>query len=294
MLVGILGVSNGAGEIDHNYDGTFVSIFAQSQSNNVMGFTEATAFTVAGTGVNGIWKVNGSGIWNSASNWTGGVPGLTISSPATDTATFDNTTLTAGTSATVSLNGVNPSLKGITFNTTGGGYTIDVGTPNSGTTLNGASAATVTVTSGTHTIVARSRWRAAATVTLGNTSSLTLSGQQTWAGHNVTVSGPATGNGTFTISGSQANASAATLRVNANVTANLNTDGGANLTVANNATTNLNSSQTLASLQTGVGAHTNVTTSTGITSSGSSVIVTPSLIIAGSADNFGEERSIWR
>src|SRR5439155_10625759 len=88
--------------------------------------------------------------------------------------------------------------------------------------------------------------------------------------------------GTFTISGAQNNASPATLTVNSGTTANINTNGGSNLSVVNNATTNFNSSQTLGGLTIGAGAHTNVTTSTPITQSGPSVIVTPSLNIAGS------------
>ena len=69
-----------------------------------------------------------------------------------DTATFDNTKLATGASATVTLDGAAPSLKGLTFNTSGGGFTLATGTGGSLTLKSDVGAAAVTATAGTHVI----------------------------------------------------------------------------------------------------------------------------------------------
>lgn len=121
------------------------------------GSTDVTYNVYSG---NGVWNNNGGGSYGtttSMANWTlaGGAPGLDGGAyTATDTATFDNTALTAGSSATVTLDGANPSLKSVTFNTTDGGYTLAKGSGGSVTLNNGGNAATMTATSGSHTISA--------------------------------------------------------------------------------------------------------------------------------------------
>lgn len=104
---------------------------------------------------------NGSGSYGtltSMADWTlaGGAPGLDGGAyAATDTATFDNTALASGSSATVSLNGASPSLKAVTFNTAGGGgYTLAQGSGGTLTFNNGGSNAILTDSNGNHTISA--------------------------------------------------------------------------------------------------------------------------------------------
>ncbi len=48
LLVGVLGFANGQGQISrYGYDGSFIGVFASAQSDPALGFTEATAFTLA-------------------------------------------------------------------------------------------------------------------------------------------------------------------------------------------------------------------------------------------------------
>jgi autotransporter-associated beta strand protein len=80
----------------------------------------STTLTVTG-GVfsgNGIWNSASGSLWGSGNNWTdeNGVqaaPGTFAGFGTTDTATFNG----AGSVATISLSGANPSLKAITFST---------------------------------------------------------------------------------------------------------------------------------------------------------------------------------
>jgi autotransporter-associated beta strand protein len=92
------------------------------------------------------------GSWATNANWydlnstaTGGAPGL--SGYNTDTATFGDT----AAAVSVTLDGKNPTVSAVTFNTpSDGSYTISQGPANSGTlTLdNGSSSATVTANGG--------------------------------------------------------------------------------------------------------------------------------------------------
>ncbi len=223
---------------------------------------------------NGIWNVNASGSWNTAGNWSG-VPGLSGSSAGNDTATFAAAATTVNPAVT--LDGVSPVLKGVTFNNTAHGYTIAQGTGGSLTLNGGASPSTIDVTNGSHTISAPLTLATNTNITLANAGSLTLSGAQTWAGHNVAVSGA----GTVTISGPQANISPATLTVNTGVTANINTNAGTGLSLVNSGTVNLKSSQSLGGVTINSGAHTNITTNTALpVATGPSVVVTQTLTIA--------------
>ena len=104
--------------------------------------------------------------------------------------------ITAGNSATVSLDGASPSLAAITFNTTGGGgYTIAQGSGGTLTLNGGGSAASVTVTSGTHAISAPITLATDANIAVTNGGdSLTVSGaiSDNSGGYGVTKSGAGT------------------------------------------------------------------------------------------------------
>ena len=155
----------------------------------------------------GVWNTNGSGSWGTLTgtgtstfgqNWGAnqGSPGLDPGFTNTDTATFDNTALTTGGSATVTLDGASPSLMAITFNTTGGGgYTLAQGDTSVAAgviSLSGNSGnATVTDLSGNHTI------SAPVSLTTGVNVNV-ASGQQ------ITFSGPVSGTGSFNSTGSGA------------------------------------------------------------------------------------------
>jgi fibronectin-binding autotransporter adhesin len=141
-----------------------------------------------------VWNTNGGGTWgtltpppngtNFGTNWGAnqGSPGLDPNFVNTDTATFDNTALTAGNTATVTLDGAIPSLKSITFNTAGGGYTIAQGTGGSIKLNNGGSAATITDNS---PAAAGSSQTISAPIELDSNGSATV----TNAGNTLTLSG---------------------------------------------------------------------------------------------------------
>jgi hypothetical protein len=175
------------------------SLTLTSNHNSVSGLSDGTATVVGSPGSItttglvysglGVWNTNGSGSWGTltgsgantfGANWGAnqGSPGLDTNFTNTDTATFDNTALSAGSSATVSLDGANPSLKSITFNTAGGGYTIAQGSGGALTMENsGAANATITDTNGSHTISAGVILASDTTVDVANSlDSLTVSG----------------------------------------------------------------------------------------------------------------------
>jgi MYXO-CTERM domain-containing protein len=137
-----------------------------TSTNTVSGLdtrTLTTTATFATTGLvysgQSIWNTNGNGSWGTfasgfGANWGAnqGSAGLDAAFADVDTATFDNTALTAGSSATVTLDGAAPSLKSIAFNTTGGGYTLATGTGGALTFAADAGSASLTATAGTHTV----------------------------------------------------------------------------------------------------------------------------------------------
>ena len=139
-----------------------------TSTNTVSGLdtrTLTTTATFATTGLvysgQSVWNTNGNGSWGTfasgfGANWGAnqGSAGLDAAFADVDTATFDNTALTAGNSATVTLDGAAPSLKSIAFNTTGGGYTLTAGTGGALTFKSDAGSASLTATAGTHTVAA--------------------------------------------------------------------------------------------------------------------------------------------
>ena len=95
------------------------------------------------------WTNNGSGTWNSFSNWdvNGGTPGLAGPLSSNDTATFDTNGLTVG-SGTVTLT-TNAALSALTFSNAAASYTI----AGTGTLiLQGTNQPTINNFAGSHTI----------------------------------------------------------------------------------------------------------------------------------------------
>ncbi len=190
------------------------------------------------TAIDGIWGVDASGNWAIGANWTGGTaPGLGASAAGNDTATFGSAAVTVD--PTVSLNGVSPVLKAITFNNASKSYTVS-GTGGGTLTLNNnASNALITVTAGTHTISAPLSLASNTNVSMVGGTSLTISGTQTWGGKNINVSRTSgSGTATYNLTGTQSVASPSTLTVGGNVSAtivqNTGTAGGGNLNVVVN------------------------------------------------------------
>ena len=103
------------------------------------------------------WNLANGASWGSNGNWAdtqpggpnAGAPG--ISGFLGDTATFGNST--GSSDATVSLNGVNPTLSAITFsNTSGGSFILAQGSGGTLTLSNTPGNATINVSEGSHLI----------------------------------------------------------------------------------------------------------------------------------------------
>jgi autotransporter-associated beta strand protein len=182
------------------------------------------------------WNVDANGNWSTASNWTNGEPNA-----VGDAASFAGV-ITAPRTVTVD----GPKTVGsLTFNNAQS-YTLAGTGP---LTINSNAAATIEVTSGSHTISAP----------------LSIA-----AGKTVTKSGA----GTLTISGTQTHGAGAVLTASAGTT-NLNSDAGTNLSLVANAAVNLGATQHLGGVQIGAGATVQLTTGP------SKSLVTPTLTIAG-------------
>ena len=199
----------------------------------------------------GVWNLPGSSTWAAIPNWqaNGGVPGLDAGFTATDTATFA-TAVTGDT--VVSLQGVSPSLQAVIFDNATHDY--EIGNTGGGTLKldNGATAATVTNSAGTHRISAPVELRSNVTVAVtGAGDSLTITGTVTQSG---TRSLTKTGAGTLTLNGDQLYNTLVTSGGTTNINGVLGTAPGS-ATVQANATTRFGSvSQSLASLTIGAGA----------------------------------------
>jgi autotransporter-associated beta strand protein len=154
-----------------------------------------TSFVYTGQGV---YTGAGSSSYGTVSanpaNWAanGGVPGLDPNFVSTDSATFGNSI--GATSATVTLDGDNPSLKAITFaNTMGGSYTLAQGTGGSFSLNNGVNTATITDSSGNNTISAPIILDSNSSASVAAGDTLTLSGNiSDVGGKSLTLIGPGT------------------------------------------------------------------------------------------------------
>ena len=209
--------ANGVTVTGGNVTGTFNGLFSDSRTvsgNLATGANNGTitlttsgeglagesdvnvAVTYSGTAFSGkaSWSGTGGGTsWGTNTNWgdtqapnlTGaGAPGISGAYSNGDTATFgDFTGETATTSVT--LDGVSPSLLGITFNAASTSYTIAPGTGGNITLQNGA---TITLASGTGTI--STSLAGINGFTTSGTGTLILSGNNTFTG-GVTMNGGA-------------------------------------------------------------------------------------------------------
>jgi autotransporter-associated beta strand protein len=100
---------------------------------------------------NAAWN-GGSGSWGTNGNWSDALAAGVHAAPGTFGVLGDSATLGPGAAGTITLDGANPSLAALTFNSSAG-YTIAAG---SGGTLTFAAASgpAVSVQSGTHSITA--------------------------------------------------------------------------------------------------------------------------------------------
>ena len=188
-------VFNGTNSDSRSVAGVFTALGAQNGTVTLVTTGEGLAGeSPINVGVNynatvfsgtAAWAANSSGSWVTQANWGdtnagnlggAGAPGLDGAASIGDTATFGDVA-GLGSTATVSLNGVNPTLAGITFNSTATAYTVATGSGGS-ITLQGA-ATPVSVT-GNHAISAV--LTGSGGLSKSGTGTLTLSAANTYTG----------------------------------------------------------------------------------------------------------------
>jgi fibronectin-binding autotransporter adhesin len=186
----------------------------------------AGAVVLIGEGIitpvgNGVWAASTGGSWQTASDWSNSII------PAAIPVTFGSA---IGVNSIVTLDG-NETVSGITFSNSFS-YTIAQGSSGSLFINNGATAAPVTVSLGTHTI--------SAPVVLGSNVSVTVTnpGDDLILSGNVSGTGGLTllaGSGSLTLSGSNTYSGGTTVKAGALVLTDPGALPGAGLNVLNNA-----------------------------------------------------------
>ena len=280
--------------------------FTLNSTNTVSGLDAKVLTTTANVTTTGqvytglsTWNAT-SGSWGTlttgfGTNWAAnqGSPGLDAAFANVDTATFDNTVLVTGATATVSLDGTAPSLKAITFNTTGGGYTLDAGSGGALTLAAGSGNAAVTATAGNHTIATDLTLSTATDAAVGTGAKLTISGAVSG-----TVGLAKSGAGTLTIAGNNTaytgavTLAAGTLELNSfnaiiNASA-LNVTGSATLVYGTGNTTDVSGKLGTIASGTTFTVDTNgniVTYASAITSAGTLVKDNSGVLVLGAANN---------
>jgi len=194
---GTAGSLAGAVSFSLNSTNTVSGLDAKALTTTANVTTTGAVYTGLSTwnGTDGSWGTFASGF---GVNWGSnqGSPGLDAAFANVDTATFDNTALASGNSAIVTLDGAAPSLKALTFSTTGGGYTLGMGTSGALTLASGAGDATVTATAGSHVLSADVALASATTASVAAGATLNVSGALSG-----TVGLTKSGAGKLTISG---------------------------------------------------------------------------------------------
>jgi autotransporter-associated beta strand protein len=215
----------GAGLIDSsgNYQPPYAtgSAVVKATAGSISGQTTAT---FPGTAQ---WNA-GSSTWAGGS-WIGSVSTTAISPPGLRGVSGDMAQF-ATNGGTISLNGANPSLAGITF-AGSVGYTIASGIGGTLNLDNGANPVTISVTTGSHAITAPVTLRSSLNISAASGSILTIAGGITGNGQALTLNGSGklilSGNnsfngGTAVVSGTLVVGSAAALASGSNLTVGAN------------------------------------------------------------------------
>jgi autotransporter-associated beta strand protein len=128
------------------------------------------------------WNSSTGGSWSTSGDWTDTASGTTIAPPGLRGIVGDTVLFGSATGTTASLDGTDPSLAAITFDNSGASYTISQGSGGVLHLADGGNSASITVSSGSHTISAPVELDSSLAVLPAAGSRLTISGGITGAG----------------------------------------------------------------------------------------------------------------
>ena len=144
------------------------------------------------------WNSAGSDSWNTNGDWIDTYSGASVAPPGLRGVAGDTVLFASATGSTIWLDGANPSVAGITFDSSTTSYNItSQGTGGVLQLANGGNSASITVSSGSHTISAPVALLSNVSVLPAAGSQLTISGGISGAGQSLTVDG----GGTVVLSG---------------------------------------------------------------------------------------------
>ncbi len=143
------------------------------------------------------WNAASSSSWTTGGNWTDAFTNAMLAAPGVRGLTGDTVLFTSNMGPIATLDGANPTLAGVTFNSATTSYTI---APGAGGTLQmngGTSNASIQAAAGSHSITAPLSLLSNLTINAAAGSSLTISGTISGTGQSLTK----TGAGTLTVGG---------------------------------------------------------------------------------------------
>jgi autotransporter-associated beta strand protein len=143
------------------------------------------------------WSAMAPGSWNAGGNWQSTALGGNLASPGLRGVPGDTVLFQSETGATASLNGVSPTLAGITFNNSAMSYTIAPGSGGALLLNNSYNIATIQIIAGDHSIQSGISLLSNLAIDTAANSSLSISGAISGGSQSLTK----TGAGTLTLTG---------------------------------------------------------------------------------------------
>ena len=143
------------------------------------------------------WNSSADGPWSGSRNWKDTAAGATIAPPGLRGIAGDTVLFASASGGTATLDGVSPSVAGITFNSSACGYTIASGTGGTLRLANGGSDASIIVSSGSHTISSPVALDSSVQIALASDSTLIISGTISGTGTSLNL----TNHGTLILNG---------------------------------------------------------------------------------------------
>jgi autotransporter-associated beta strand protein len=205
-------IISGGGSIDSN--GLYTSPYAIGSATIQAVFGTATGTATVMLSGQAQWNSAANGSWNNG-NWIDSTSGAVLATPGLRGIPGDMVLFSTAAGHVVRLDGVSPSVAGVTFNNSGAAFTISQGTGGVLHLANGSDSAAITVSAGNHTISAPVALDSRLTILPAAGSQLNISGGITGSS-GLTVNGQ----GTVVLSGANAYAGGTTVSLGTLVVTN--------------------------------------------------------------------------